>query len=329
MEISPRRSASAWSDSGMAPAGALVATELRGSAFWTGGSYGFEASIVAFVVEALVLLGAPESRAPRFARRRGAALLLFWGFTPIRKSPRGFHDEESRVNEPRSSVFHGWIDRRALIAAFLSLFAGAADPASARVAAPLVHPGARVRVFVADTTRAASRTGEPTSGGAVKKRTTHRELRRVRGRIDHHPPAGTRRAVDDPARARPSIGSLGGAEVEGRRRRPDRTPGRGSEAESSPASSSATTASARRPRAAPISRPSSPRCWGSARARGRRPGGADGELLPLGALGGRAASERPLRTPLSWTGRNARRGSRFHSDSEPRHPPDLYFWRIR
>ena len=72
------------------------------------------------------------------------------------------------MNEPSSSAFHGWITRRALIAAFLSLIAGAADPASARVAAPLVHPGARVRVFVADTTRAASRTGEPTSGGAVK-----------------------------------------------------------------------------------------------------------------------------------------------------------------
>ena len=43
-------------DSGMAPTGALAATVLRGSAFWTGGSYGFEASIVSFVVEALVLL---------------------------------------------------------------------------------------------------------------------------------------------------------------------------------------------------------------------------------------------------------------------------------
>ena len=43
-------------DSGMKPLGAIVTTTLHGSDFWTGGSYGFEASIVAFVVEALVLL---------------------------------------------------------------------------------------------------------------------------------------------------------------------------------------------------------------------------------------------------------------------------------
>jgi membrane protease YdiL (CAAX protease family) len=43
-------------DSGMQATGAFATTTLRGSAFWTGGSYGFEASIVAFVVEALVLL---------------------------------------------------------------------------------------------------------------------------------------------------------------------------------------------------------------------------------------------------------------------------------
>jgi CAAX protease family protein len=43
-------------DSGIVSPGAFLATDLHGSAFWTGGSYGFEASIVAFVVEALILL---------------------------------------------------------------------------------------------------------------------------------------------------------------------------------------------------------------------------------------------------------------------------------
>jgi len=43
-------------DSGIVSPGAFAATDLHGSPFWTGGSYGFEASIVSFVVEALVLL---------------------------------------------------------------------------------------------------------------------------------------------------------------------------------------------------------------------------------------------------------------------------------
>lgn len=42
--------------SGMLSPGALASTELHGSAFWTGGSYGFEASVVSLVAEWFVLV---------------------------------------------------------------------------------------------------------------------------------------------------------------------------------------------------------------------------------------------------------------------------------
>jgi membrane protease YdiL (CAAX protease family) len=51
-------------DSGMLSPGAFASTELHGSEFWTGGAYGFEASFLAFVVEAIVLIFLL-----RFARR--------------------------------------------------------------------------------------------------------------------------------------------------------------------------------------------------------------------------------------------------------------------
>jgi membrane protease YdiL (CAAX protease family) len=53
-------------DSGTRSPGAFATTDLHGSAFWTGGGYGFEASIAAFAVEALVLL-ALLRLAPRWA----------------------------------------------------------------------------------------------------------------------------------------------------------------------------------------------------------------------------------------------------------------------
>jgi hypothetical protein len=47
----------------------------------------------------------------------------------------------------------------------LATCAGGAEWASAQEGAPLVHPGARVRVFVADTTRAGADPGEAAAGG--------------------------------------------------------------------------------------------------------------------------------------------------------------------
>jgi hypothetical protein len=43
-------------DSGMLAPGALLSTELNGPTLLTGGSYGFEASIVSYVVEAVILV---------------------------------------------------------------------------------------------------------------------------------------------------------------------------------------------------------------------------------------------------------------------------------
>ena len=122
-------------DSGMRATGAFATTTLRGSAFWTGGSYGFEASIVAFVVEAVVLL------------------------VLLRVAPRVTYDAEAQpyyapANRHRSAL------PAALATALLAACVGGVEPASAQESAPLVHPGARVRVFVIDTTRTGAHPAE-------------------------------------------------------------------------------------------------------------------------------------------------------------------------
>ena len=43
-------------DSGMLAPGSFFSTDLRGPALWTGGTYGFEASLLAFLVEAVILV---------------------------------------------------------------------------------------------------------------------------------------------------------------------------------------------------------------------------------------------------------------------------------
>lgn len=43
-------------DSGMLAPGSLLSTDLHGPTLWTGGSYGFEASLLAFLVEAVILV---------------------------------------------------------------------------------------------------------------------------------------------------------------------------------------------------------------------------------------------------------------------------------
>lgn len=53
-------------DSGMLSPGALFSTELKGPTLWTGGSYGFEASLLAYLVE-LVILVVLCIYAPRWA----------------------------------------------------------------------------------------------------------------------------------------------------------------------------------------------------------------------------------------------------------------------
>lgn len=66
-------------DSGMLSPGALLSTELTGPTFLTGGAYGFEASLVSFVVEAAVLAyllvygprWAGDTEASPYYQRRG------------------------------------------------------------------------------------------------------------------------------------------------------------------------------------------------------------------------------------------------------------------
>lgn len=53
-------------DSGMVSPGALFSTDLKGPTLWTGGSYGFEASLLSFLVE-LVILVVLCVHAPRWA----------------------------------------------------------------------------------------------------------------------------------------------------------------------------------------------------------------------------------------------------------------------